>query len=141
MGCGNVKKNIENEMMIIQLERVNIQMERMKNLKLLENMDGHIRKCPVIPDFIDPQFAKKKLELLKNSSSFMKEDENYHVPQKKRRFRRKKLKKGKKKRRRKKKIKDNEDNENNENKINIEDIENNNNKIDNNEIDNNEKDK
>ena len=65
MGCGNPKKEVENQMMIMQLERVNIQMEREKNLKLLEEMDGYKRKINSIPDYIDPKFAeeKKKLKL------------------------------------------------------------------------------
>ena len=128
MGCGNAKKNIENEMMIMQFERVNIQMERRKNLKLLEEMDGHKRKACVIPDYIDPQFAKEKLYYLQGTSSSPLEGENNLRDPKKKRFRRRKLKKGKKKSRKRKRRKDNEYNENNEvndNKVNIENVDNN----------------
>ncbi len=60
MGCGDAKKKVENEMMIMQLERANIQMEREKNLKLLEDMEGKRRKTKIIPDYIDPEFSKAK---------------------------------------------------------------------------------
>ena len=63
MGCGSPKKDVENQMMIMQLERVNIQMERAKNLKLLEDMDGLKRKVNPIPDYIDPKFAEGKKDL------------------------------------------------------------------------------
>ena len=63
MGCGSPKKDVENQMMIMQLERVNIQMERAKNIKLLEDMDGCKMKINPIPDYIDPKFAEEKKDL------------------------------------------------------------------------------
>ena len=69
MGCGSPKKDVENQMMIMQLERVNIQMERVKNLKLLEDMDGCKRTVNPIPDYIDPNFAEKKNNVNKMKSS------------------------------------------------------------------------
>ena len=69
MGCVNVKKDIENEMMIMQLERVNIQMERVKNIKLLEDMQGCKIKVNAIPDYIDPKFAESKNKLNKKGSA------------------------------------------------------------------------
>ena len=72
MGCGSPKKDVENQMMIMQLERVNIQMERVQNLKLLEEMDGCKRKVNSIPDYIDPQFAEEKKKLKLDSSPLIK---------------------------------------------------------------------
>ena len=66
MGCGNPKKEIENQMMIMQLERVNIQMERAKNLKLLEDIDGFKRKAISIPDYIDPEFSQQRNNSIKS---------------------------------------------------------------------------
>ena len=60
MGCGNLKKDIENQMMIIKLERVKIQMERINNLKLLEEIDGFKKTGFLpIPDYIEPNSEEK----------------------------------------------------------------------------------
>ena len=69
MGCGSPKKEVENQMMIIKLEKVNIQMERIKNLKLLEEMDGCKIKVNSMPDYIDPKFAEDKNKLIKGESA------------------------------------------------------------------------
>lgn len=69
MGCGNAKKDFENQMMIFQLERANIQMERVNNLKLLEEIDGYKRQTNNIPDYIEPGFDKEKNKLMKNEIS------------------------------------------------------------------------
>ena len=69
MGCGDAKRNVENEMMIMQLERANIQMERQKNLKLLEEIEGKKRKIITIPDYIDPGFSKSQKDLIKKNYS------------------------------------------------------------------------
>ena len=63
MGCGSPQKDLENQIMVMKLERVNIQMERVQNLKLLEEMDGCKRKINSIPDYIDPQFAEEQKKL------------------------------------------------------------------------------
>ena len=64
MGCGNPKKDIENQMMIIKLERVKLQMERINNLKLLEEIDG-IKKTGFlpVPDYIEPISKEKNNNL------------------------------------------------------------------------------
>ena len=124
MGCGSAQKNIENEMMIMELERAKIQMERRKNLKMLEDLDGVKRKANVIPDYIDPQFAEDKLNYLKKNQGLIIEGEtNAGIPKKKK-LRKRRLKKGKRKGKRKKKIHDIENNELNENQINAENNEN-----------------
>ena len=124
MGCGSAQKNIENEMMIMELERAKIQMERRKNLKMLEDLDGVKRKANVIPDYIDPQFAEDKLNYLKKNQGLLIEGEtNAGIPKKKK-LRKRRLKKGKRKGKRKKKINDIENTELNENQINAENNEN-----------------
>ena len=123
MGCGSTQKNIENEMMIMELERVNLQMERRKNLKMLEDLDGIKRKANVIPDYIDPQFAKNKLDYLKKTQGLMEGETNAGVPKKKK-LRRRRFKKGKRKGKRRKKINGIENTELKENQINVENSEN-----------------
>ena len=120
MGCGSAQKNIENEMMIMELERVKLQMERRKNLKMLEDLDGIKRKANVIPDYIDPQFAKNKLNYLRKAQGLLIEGETNSGIPKKKKLRRRKLKKRKRKVKRRKKIYDIENTELNENQINIE---------------------
>ena len=56
MGCGNSKEKIEDEIMKAKLERINLHMERMKQIKALENIEGHPIKCPIIPDYIADDF-------------------------------------------------------------------------------------
>jgi hypothetical protein len=124
MGCGSAQKNIENEMMIMELERVNLQMERRKNLKMLEDLDGIKRKANIIPDYIDPQFAKDKLNYLKKNQGLLIEGETNDGIPKKKKLRRRKLKKRKRKGKRKKKIHGIENIELNENQINSENNEN-----------------
>ena len=53
MGCGDAKEKIENEMVKMKMERVEIQMERQKQLKLLKDIDGIDIKVKKIPDYID----------------------------------------------------------------------------------------
>ena len=56
MGCGNPKEKIEDEIMKAKLERIALHMERMKQIKVLENIEGHPIKCPIIPDYIADDF-------------------------------------------------------------------------------------
>ena len=53
MGCGDAKEKIENEMVKMKMERVEIQMERQKQLKLLKDIDGTEINVKKIPDYID----------------------------------------------------------------------------------------
>ena len=60
MGCGSAREKIEDEMMVYKLERMEIQMEKEKELKKLAEIEGHTIERHQIPDYIDPQFAKEK---------------------------------------------------------------------------------
>ena len=60
MGCAGAREKIEDKMMLMKLERMEIQMEKEKELKKLAELEGHtIKRCHV-PDYIDPKFAKEK---------------------------------------------------------------------------------
>ena len=60
MGCTSVREKLENEMMNIQILRLEIQMERYNQLKKLSKLENHkINYVNVIPDYIDPNFAKE----------------------------------------------------------------------------------
>ena len=60
MGCAGAREKIEDRMMLVKLERMEIQMEKEKELKKLSELEGHSIKRSHIPDYIDPKFAKEK---------------------------------------------------------------------------------
>ena len=75
MGCGNAREKLENEMIMMKLERIGIQMERQSQMQLLEKIDGKKMKIPKIPDYIDTKnfrkkLSKKSLKMKKRSKSF-----------------------------------------------------------------------
>ena len=60
MGCGSPREKLENEMMVYKLERMQIQMEKERELQKLAEIEGHAIERTKIPDYIDPEFAKEK---------------------------------------------------------------------------------
>ena len=60
MGCSGAKEKLEDQMMLMKLQRMEIQMEKEKELKKLSEMEGTPIQRGVIPDYIDPVFAKEK---------------------------------------------------------------------------------
>ena len=60
MGCGSPREKIEDEMMVYKLERMEVQMEKEKELKKLAEIEGHTIERHFVPDYIDPKFQKKK---------------------------------------------------------------------------------
>ncbi len=75
MGCGNAREKLENEMVMMKLERIGIQMERQNQLQLLEKIDGKKMKVYKIPDYIETKelrkkLSKKNLKMKKRSKSF-----------------------------------------------------------------------
>ena len=67
MGCGTAREKLENEMIMMKLERIGIQMERQNQVKLLENIDGRKIRVPNIPDYLDSKFKIKSI--IKNTSN------------------------------------------------------------------------
>ena len=60
MGCSGAKEKLEDKMMLIKLARMEIQMEKEKELKKLSEIEGKPVKRGIVPDYIDPVFAKEK---------------------------------------------------------------------------------
>ena len=52
MGCGDSREKIEDEMIKLKFERAQIQMERKKQIQILEEMERKKITEPVIPDYI-----------------------------------------------------------------------------------------
>ena len=67
MGCGTAREKLENEMIMMKLQRIGIQMERQNQIKLLENIDGRKIRVPNIPDYLDSKFKIKSI--IKNTSN------------------------------------------------------------------------
>jgi len=59
MGCGTAREKLEDKMMVYKLERMEIQMEKEKELKKLAEIEGHTIERYRVPDYIDPKFAKE----------------------------------------------------------------------------------
>ena len=70
MGCGNPKVKVEDELMKTKLERIQVQMERMNQLKLLQEMTGQTIQTPKIPDYIAEDTIKNPIKKDNNSTSF-----------------------------------------------------------------------
>ena len=108
MGCGSAREKLENEMILMKLERIGVQMERQNQIKLLENIDCRKIKVPEIPDYLENKLqikeisnnkkklnrkmfmSKKKLPVQKRSQSVyiknkMRNQETNVIPDKKRR--------------------------------------------------------
>ena len=60
MGCSGPREKLEDKMMLMKLERMEIQMEKEKELNKLSQIEGHKIKPGSVPDYIDPKFAKEK---------------------------------------------------------------------------------
>ena len=60
MGCSIPKEKIEDEIMKMKMQRIIVQMERVKQLELLKEIDGIKRNVPIIPDYIDQGIINNK---------------------------------------------------------------------------------
>ena len=60
MGCAGAREKLEDQMMLMKLERMEIQMEKAKALQKLSEIEGHKVERNHIPDYIDPKFAKER---------------------------------------------------------------------------------
>ena len=69
MGCSSQREKLENEMMNVQIMRLEVQMEKYNHLKRLSEIDNQkFEHINVIPDYIDPKFAVEKKIYIKNNS-------------------------------------------------------------------------
>ncbi len=69
MGCSSQREKLENEMMNMQIMRLEVQMEKYNLLKRLSEIDNQkFEYINVIPDYIDPKFAVEKKIYIKNNS-------------------------------------------------------------------------
>ena len=64
MGCANSREKLENEMIKLKFQRVQIQMERKNQIKILEGIERKKITEPIIPDFISFQKEKPTKKIL-----------------------------------------------------------------------------
>jgi hypothetical protein len=71
MGCGDSREKIEDEMIKLKFERAQIQMERKKQIQILEGIERKKITEPIIPDYISlkPEKPFKNVQTeIKNKS-------------------------------------------------------------------------
>ena len=76
MGCDNTKEKLENEIVKTKMKRVELQMERYKQLDLLKRNFGIDKEVPVIPDYIDKEFVANLLGAKDNLTQNDNKDAN-----------------------------------------------------------------
>ena len=75
MGSSSSREEIENKMSLIKLKRMEIQVQKEKELKKLADIDGNAVKGTQVPDYIDPEFAKQKNLFTENGNTAKNKDE------------------------------------------------------------------
>ena len=60
MGCSGEAQAVKDQMMLLKLKRMEIQMEKEKEIKKLSDIEGRPIKAGIIPDYIDPEFAREQ---------------------------------------------------------------------------------
>ena len=59
MGCAGAKETIEDKMLLMKLDRLEIQMRKEVEIKKLNEKYGEPIRKSIVPDDIDPEFAKE----------------------------------------------------------------------------------
>ena len=59
MGCAGAKETLEDKMLLMKLDRLEIQMRKEVELKKLNEKYGEPIRKSIVPDYIDPKFAKE----------------------------------------------------------------------------------
>ena len=77
MGCTGEKEKLEDQMMMVKLKRMEIQMEKEKELKKLSEIEGKPIQRRIIPDYIDPIFAKENN--LNEGDAFISDDKKTDI--------------------------------------------------------------
>ena len=85
MGCGESREKLEDELMKLKMARIELQMERYNQLKLLKDIDGKEVKVAKIPDYIDQKFLKDYLLKRQNSNSTTHKDNSINTGRKQKR--------------------------------------------------------
>ena len=69
MGCGNAQEKLEDEMLNLKISRIELQMERYKQVQLLKETQGKDISISKIPDYIDPKFINAQFRRNSNATS------------------------------------------------------------------------
>ena len=63
MGCGNVREDLEDQIMLVRLQRMKIQMEREKSFKQLSELEGMTINIDNISDYLAKSGKIKNIKL------------------------------------------------------------------------------
>ena len=78
MGCSGARENIQEKIMFLKLKRIEIRIEKEKELNKLSEIEGHKIKPSQIPDYIDPKFAREN-NIYDNDDEFCFIDKNINT--------------------------------------------------------------
>ena len=78
MGCSGAREKIQDKIMFLKLERIEIRIEKEKELNKLSEIEGHKIKPSQIPDYIDPKFAREN-NIYDNDDEFCFIDKNINT--------------------------------------------------------------
>ena len=75
MGCGNVREDLEDQIMLIRLQRMKIQMEREKSFKQLSELEGHTINMDNISNYLANSGKIKLIKKIKLEQNDKKEND------------------------------------------------------------------
>ena len=102
MGCTADRQTIEDQIMLLKLERMEVQMAKDKEIKKLSELEGRPIQGTEIPDYLDPEFMDGKNlptgcdEGKESESESDNDDENKETKKKEKQKKKKDKKKDKK---------------------------------------------
>ena len=85
MGCGTAQEKLEDEMLNLKISRIELQMERYKQIQMLKETQGKEIITPKIPDYIDPKFMDNQIRRNSNITS-IKEVNNIPIKRRSKSF-------------------------------------------------------
>ena len=91
MGCSTIKENLENEIMKLKYKEQKFKWKNIKVLEKLSKIEKHKIKPNIIPDYVDPKFAKERQIYIENSKDKKSEKTNHTKVKKVNIFKRKNL--------------------------------------------------
>ena len=68
MGCSSIKEKLENEIIKLEIKKIEIQMEKYNQLQKLAKIENHEIRPNIIPDHIEPELSKEHKINIENSN-------------------------------------------------------------------------
>ena len=74
MGCSSIKEKLENEIIKLEIKKIEIQMEKYNQLQKLANIEKHEIRPNIIPVNIEPELAKEDKKSAKLDKAILKKE-------------------------------------------------------------------